>query len=58
MLESKNYFSEKTADNLVPLLNSDFLIARGIYWYLRDKSLNPQQKKNVTNFKNQHKNKV
>lgn len=58
MLESKNYFSKKTADNLVPLLNSDFLIARGVYWYLRDKSLNPQQKKNVTNLKNQHKNKL
>ena len=58
MLEDKKHFSEQTANNLIPLLNADFLTARRVYWFLSNKKLTNTQNQKVIMFKNLYKNKI
>ncbi|MBC3759185.1 hypothetical protein H7U19_12260 [Hyunsoonleella sp. SJ7] len=44
LMEKKQHYSEILLNNVVPLLESDFLIARRVYWFLKNhKALNANE---------------
>lgn len=58
LLESKKSDSPKVIENLLPLLEGDFLKARRIYWFLRNEKLNAEQKIKVDVFYEKYKNQL
>ncbi|SDR70018.1 hypothetical protein SAMN05216503_0491 [Polaribacter sp. KT25b] len=58
LIQDKNLKSVKVIENVVPLLNRDFLIARRAYWFLKNKKLLPSQELLVRDFYNKNKEKL
>jgi hypothetical protein len=50
LMQSRNPNSSKVIDNVFPLLNADFLIARSAYWFLRDKKVSAEVVQKLTDF--------
>ncbi|WP_066218975.1 hypothetical protein [Formosa haliotis] len=50
LMEARNPKSEVVIQNVFPLLNRDFLIARRTYWYLKSKALTPKQQQKIQAF--------
>lgn len=59
ILKKYDLSSPGLIENLLPLLDlDDFLIARGVYWYLADQELNKSQEKRLEDFYNKWKKKL
>jgi len=56
LMESKNPNSKTVIQNTVPLLKSDFIIARRAYWFLKNQKLTSSQEKLVKEFHRKHQN--
>ncbi|MGB5419062.1 hypothetical protein [Algibacter sp.] len=58
LLETKTSASNIVIENLLPLLDGDFLKARRVYWYLSNEKLSVEQKNRVDSFFEKHKNQL
>jgi hypothetical protein len=58
LMQLKNPHSKVIINQILPLLESDIIIARRVYWYLKDKNLEMEQKQSVRQFYEINKNKL
>ncbi|WP_299255636.1 hypothetical protein [uncultured Aquimarina sp.] len=58
LMQNKNPNSSVVNQNVVPLLDSNFLIARRAYWFLTNQKLDNSQKERISNFYKIHKQKL
>lgn len=58
LMESKNQNSKTVIENVLPLLNADFLIARRAYWFLSNQKLNDEQQRVVNHFHERYQSKL
>ena len=57
LLERKKAISTKVIENIFPVLKSEFIRARRVYWFLKNQKLSPSQKKILNDFYKKNKNK-
>lgn len=58
LLETKNKNSQMVLENTIPLLEADFLMARRVYWFLKNQKLNAEQLKTLELFYQKNKNRL
>lgn len=58
LLESKNNNSQIVVEATLPLLKTDFLIARRVYWFLKNQELEPNQLKMLESFYQKNKDRL
>lgn len=58
LMQLKNPHSKVIINQIFPLLEFDILIARRVYWYLKDKNLEMEQKQRIMQFYEVNKNKL
>ncbi|WP_299312132.1 hypothetical protein [uncultured Aquimarina sp.] len=58
LMENKNPSSPIVIANVIPLLDSDFLIARRSYWFLKNQNLTTNQKERISSFYKNNKHKL
>ena len=55
VMQTKNPHSKKVIENVFPLLSSDFIKARRVYWFLKNQQLSTKQQKVLRNFEKENK---
>ncbi|XMO85904.1 hypothetical protein AAFN75_14025 [Algibacter sp. AS12] len=58
LMENKNPDSQEVIKHALPMLNNEFLIARRIYWFLKDQKLDKKQERLVKKFYKNNKNRL
>ena len=58
LMESKNPASKKVIENVLPLLKSDFIKARRVYWFLKNQQLSSAEQVIISNFFKENKNRL
>ena len=57
-MEKKNPNSKEISEAVLPLLKSDFITARRVYYYLSNQELTESQQQKVTVFYNKYENQL
>ncbi|SDW30509.1 hypothetical protein SAMN05444411_101451 [Lutibacter oricola] len=58
LMKAKNSNSQEVIKHTIPLLDKDLLIARSVYWFLKDKNLSDKQQKKLAVFYSKNKNQL
>lgn len=58
LMQAKNAGSETVINQVLPLLNGDFIAARRVYWFLKNEKLNLTQTKLIQDFYKDHKDRL
>ncbi len=58
LLEAKNYKSKNVVNNVMPLLDADFLISRRAYWFLSNAKISSSQKQYYNSFYEKNKDRL
>lgn len=56
LMQAKNPNSKKVVKNVIVLLNADFIIARRVYWFLKNQQTTVSQKEKLNQFYKKHQN--